>query len=345
MVPTDHESVTADPPIGRQTADPIDEVAVLASPEDIEPPGDYDLVGRVATALVTGVPLLLLVYAGYRAWGGALRWTDLVVLFVCYFTTGFGITVGYHRLMTHRAFATGPRTRGVLAAMGCAAIEGPPIEWVANHRMHHAFSDQEGDPHSPHVGHGTGWRGALRGLAHAHLGWLFTSDFASEERYAPDLLADPTVRFVDRTFVLWVLVGLAVPFGMGYGLTGSLDGALTALLWGGAVRIFLLHHTTFSINSLCHYFGRRRFETEDESRNLLWLAPLSMGESWHNNHHAFPTSATHGMRWWELDVSTWVIRGLEATGLAWDVVRISRERQEKKFSAAGKAEAAGRASG
>jgi stearoyl-CoA desaturase (delta-9 desaturase) len=300
------------------------------TPDDVQPPGEYDLAARIATAVVTGVPMLLLVLAGWQAWGGALHWHDLVILFVCYFATGFGITVGYHRLLTHRSFAAGPRTRGVLAAFGAAAIEGPPIEWVANHRMHHAFSDQEGDPHSPHVGHGAGWRGALRGLVHAHLGWLFTSDFASEERYAPDLLGDRAIRFVDRTFLLWVLVGLLVPFAAGFAFTGTLTGGLTALLWGGAVRIFLLHHVTFSINSLCHFFGRRRFATDDESRNLLWLAPLSMGESWHNNHHAFPTSAAHGMRWWEIDLSALVIRGLRATGLAWDVVEISRQRQAGK---------------
>ena len=297
---------------------------------DVQPAGEYDLAARVATAVVTGVPMLLLGLAGWQAWGGALHWHDLVILFVCYFATGFGITVGYHRLLTHRSFQTTPVMRGVLAAFGAAAIEGPPIEWVSNHRMHHAFSDQDGDPHSPHVGRGAGWRGAVRGLLHAHLGWLFTSDFASEERYAPDLLADRAVRFVDRTFLLWVLVGLLVPFAAGLAVTGTLTGGLTALLWGGAVRVFLLHHVTFSINSLCHFFGRRRFATEDQSRNLLWLAPLSMGESWHNNHHAFPTSAAHGMRWWEIDLSALVIRGLRAAGLAWDVVEISRKRQATK---------------
>jgi stearoyl-CoA desaturase (Delta-9 desaturase) len=221
--------------------------------------------------------------------------------------------------------------RGVLAALGSAAVEGPVIEWVANHRKHHAYSDREGDPHSPHVGHGDGWRAAFRGLFHAHVGWLFRSEFANEERYARDLLADPVVRFVDRTFVLWTLVGLALPFGLGVALSGTLSGGLTALLWGGAVRIFLLHHVTFSINSLCHFYGQRRFRTDDESRNLAWLAPLSMGEAWHNNHHAFPTSAAHGLRWWEIDPSALVIRGLRATGLAWDVVEISSERQAPKL--------------
>jgi stearoyl-CoA desaturase (Delta-9 desaturase) len=298
-----------------------------------QPEGRFDLAERVANAVVLGAPALLLAVAVRLSWQRQLHWQDLLVLTLCYIPTGLGITVGFHRLFTHRAFKAGAATRAVLAALGSAAVEGPVIEWVANHRKHHAFSDQDGDPHSPHVGHGDGWLGALRGLMHAHVGWLFRSDFANEERYARDLLADPAVRFVDRTFVLWVFVGLAVPFGLGYALTGRLSGALTGLLWGGAVRIFLLHHVTFSINSLCHYYGRRRFDTGDESRNLAWLAPLSMGEAWHNNHHAFPTSAAHGLRWWEFDPSKLVIRALAAAGLAWDVVQISPERQGRKLLA------------
>ena len=178
------------------------------------------------------------------------------------------------------------------------------------------------------------WRGALGGLFHAHVGWIFADqELASEERYAKDLLTDPVVRFVDRTFLLWVFAGLAVPFALGFALTGSLVGGLTGLLWGGAVRIFLLHHSTFSINSLCHFFGRRRFATGDESRNLLWLSLPTLGEAWHNNHHAFPTSARHGLRWWQLDPSAWLIAGLERTGLIWDVVRVAPERELAKIAA------------
>ena len=219
----------------------------------------------------------------------------------------------------------------MLAALGSAAIEGPVIAWVADHRKHHAFTDVPGDPHSPHVDHGVGWRGALRGLLHAHVGWLFLhTQRGNKERYAPDLIADPTISFIDRTFVLWVVIGLAAPFGLGVAIGGSVTTGLTGMLWGGLVRVFLLHHVTYSINSLCHFFGRKRFATGDESRNLLWLAPLSFGESWHNNHHAFPTSAHHGMRAWEVDPSALVILGLEKTGLAWDVVRIGPERQRRK---------------
>jgi len=324
------DTITVEPnaPASATSAPPV----AATPPPEAQPLSEFDLATRIANGVVLGLPPLLLVFGAWLTWRHQLHWSDVIVAIVCYVPTGLGITVGYHRLLTHRSFRCGPWTRGILAALGSAAVEGPPIEWVANHRKHHAFSDQEGDPHSPHVGHGDGWRGAVKGLLHAHLGWLFRSEFANEERYASDLLADPVIRFVDRTFVLWVLVGLAVPFGLGLALTGRLSGGLTALLWGGAVRILLLHHVTFAINSLCHFYGRRRFETEDESRNLLWLAPLSLGEAWHNNHHAFPTSAAHGLRWWEIDPSAMVIRAMAATGLATDVVHISRQRQAPKLA-------------
>jgi stearoyl-CoA desaturase (delta-9 desaturase) len=294
-------------------------------------PIEHASVDRLANLAATLVPLALVGFAMWSAWGGALHWQDLLVLVICYSLTGLGVTVGFHRLLTHRSFKTSAPLRGLFAALGSAAIEGPVIEWVANHRKHHQFSDQPGDPHSPHVDRAGGWRGALAGLFHAHVGWIFADqELASEQRYAKDLLADPVVRFVDRTFVLWVLVGLAVPFALGFALTGSIVGGLTGLLWGGAVRIFLLHHSTFSINSLCHFFGRRRFVTGDESRNLLWLSLPTLGEAWHNNHHAFPTSARHGLRWWQLDPSAWLITGLERSGLIWDVVRIAPERQLAK---------------
>jgi stearoyl-CoA desaturase (delta-9 desaturase) len=287
-----------------------------------------DRIDRIANVVVMTVPLALVLFAGWRAWGGALRWQDLLVLGVTYSLTGLGITVGFHRLFTHRSFKTSPLLRGVFGALGSAAVEGPLIEWVSNHRKHHQFSDQPGDPHSPHVEHGHGWRGALAGLYHAHVGWILgDGEMADEQHYGKDLLADPVASFVDRMFLLWVALGLAFPFAFGYLLTGTLDGALTGLLWGGAVRLFLLHHATFSINSLCHFFGRRTFPTEDQSRNVLWLALPTLGEAWHNNHHAFPTSARHGLRWWQLDPSAWVIATLQRLGLVWDVVKISPERQ------------------
>jgi stearoyl-CoA desaturase (delta-9 desaturase) len=294
-------------------------------------PVEHQLRDRIVTGLVTVVPMLALSVAAWRAWEGLLRPGDLVVFAILYVLTGLGVTVGFHRLFTHRSFKARPAIRAILAVLGSAAIEGPLISWVADHRKHHAFSDRPGDPHSPHVDHGVGWLGALRGLLHAHVGWLFRHDQrGARARYAPDLLADPVIRFVDRTFVIWAIAGLGLAFGLGAAIGGSVAAGMTALLWGGAVRLFLLHHVTYSINSICHVFGRRGFATPDESRNVFWLALPSFGEAWHNNHHAFPTSARHGLGRWQLDPSAMVIRGLEACGLAWDVVRVSPERQRRK---------------
>jgi len=304
--------------------------------QDIEPCANERL-DRIVTGTVTVVPFLLLGVAAWHAWASLLQWHDVVVFGVMYVLTGLGITVGFHRHFTHRAFATSKPVRATLAILGTAAIEGPITAWVADHRKHHAFSDQLGDPHSPHVDHGRGLRGALRGLAHAHVGWLFEhTQRANKKRYAPDLVNDPLIAFIDRTTLLWIGLGLLAPFGLGYALGGTLTAGLTGLLWGGAVRVVLLHHVTYSINSLCHFFGRKRFESDDESRNLAWLAPLSFGEAWHNNHHAFPTSAAHGLRRYErlLDPSATVIWSLERLGLVWDVVKISPERQAAKLAAA-----------
>jgi stearoyl-CoA desaturase (delta-9 desaturase) len=289
--------------------------------DDVQPVAN-ETRDRILLTVITVLPIISLVVVGWQLWEQALHMSDLIVFAIVYALTGLGITVGFHRHLTHRAFKTKRPVRLAFAILGSAAVEGPVISWVADHRKHHAFTDEPGDPHSPHVGHGGGLRGALRGLAHAHLGWLYDhSQRALKTRYAPDLMQDPLIRFVDRTFGLWVLAGLALPFGLGWAIGGSFHAALTGLLWGGLVRMFLLHHVTYSINSLCHYFGRRDFETDDESRNLAWLAPLSFGESWHNNHHAFPTSARHGLRLWQVDPGAGLIWVLEKTGLAWDVVR------------------------
>jgi stearoyl-CoA desaturase (Delta-9 desaturase) len=296
-------------------------------------PVENETRDRIITALITILPFLALGVAGWQVWAELLGWNDVIVFVLMYAVTGLGVTVGFHRHLTHRAFATTRWVRGTLAVLGSAAIEGPVISWVADHRKHHAFSDQPGDPHSPHVDHGGGLRGALRGLWHAHVGWLFIHTHrGARRRYTPDLLADPVVRFVDRTFLVWAIGGLVAAFGLGYAIGGTFDAALTGLLWGGGVRMLVVHHVTYSINSLCHFFGRRRFPTGDESRNLAWLAPLTFGESWHNNHHAFPTSAAHGLRWWEVDPSAAVIRLLERLGLAWDVVRVAPERQAAKLA-------------
>jgi stearoyl-CoA desaturase (Delta-9 desaturase) len=294
-------------------------------------PISYNNIDRILTGAITVLPMLLLGVVAWQMWNRELHWRDIAIFAVMYVPCGLGVTVGFHRLLTHRSFKTSKWLRALFAICGTMAIEGPVIDWVTHHRQHHAYSDKPGDPHSPHVGHGEGWRGALAGLAHAHLGWLFERvQRGSRDRYAPDLLADPMIRFIDRTFIFWSLLGLAIPFGLGWLLGGTLGAALTGLIWGGAVRMFVLHHVTYSINSLCHFFGRRRFETSDHSRNLMWLAPLSLGESWHNNHHAFPTSAFHGMRRHEIDLSGLLIAGLERLGLVWDVQRIGSARQAAK---------------
>jgi stearoyl-CoA desaturase (delta-9 desaturase) len=322
---------TAAPPPPRAVPEPREPSESLVRPVTMP------LVDRVASAVVTAVPPIMVVIAMFLGWmGNLLQWQDLLILALSYMVIGTGITVGFHRLLTHRSFKCHRVVRAGFAALGSAAAEGPVIDWVATHRKHHQFSDIDGDPHSPHVGHGSGWRGAVSGLLHAHVGWVFRDmEVADERRYAKDLLADPLIKFVDRTFVLWVAAGLAAAFGLGVLLTGSVKGGLVALLWGGAARIFFMHHATFSINSLCHYFGRHDYDTGDESRNLAWLAIPTWGEAWHNNHHAFPTSYRHGLKRWQIDPSAAIIRTLEMMGLAWDVVRVDPTRRERKATPAG----------
>ncbi len=316
--------------VNEQQPGPDDIQRIVPGRDDIQPAA-FETLDRVLTGLITVGPILALGFVAWQMWDGLLRPSDLVVFAIMYVLTGLGITVGFHRLFTHRSFKTSPALRGVFAVLGSAAIEGPVISWVSDHRKHHAFSDQDGDPHSPHVDHGVGLRGALRGLAHAHLGWLFIhTERGSRERYAPDLLADPVVSFVDRTFFVWAIGGLLAAFGLGYAIGGTWRAGLTGLLWGGAVRMLVLHHMTYSINSLCHFFGRRDYVTGDHSRNLAWLALPTFGEAWHNNHHAFPTSARHGLSWRQPDVSALVIHTLERVGLVWDVVSVDEERRGRK---------------
>jgi stearoyl-CoA desaturase (Delta-9 desaturase) len=282
---------------------------------------------RNANLLAVVIPFIAFLAALVLLWNRAVGPLDLGILAVLYLLSGVGVTVGFHRLLTHRAFETHRPLKYVLAVLGSLSVQGPVITWVADHRKHHAHPDQEGDPHSPHVGHGSG----LRGLLHAHVGWLMNSmGRAQRRRYAPELMEDPGMRAINRSFELIVVAGLAIPFALGYLIGGTLTAALTALLWGGLVRIFLLHHVTWSINSVCHFFGRRRFATEDHSTNVFWLALPSLGESWHHNHHAFPRAAQHGLRRWEVDPSGALIGLLERLGLAWNVVRITPERQRQR---------------
>ena len=281
---------------------------------------------QVANFIAIVLPLAAFGFAVFMLWGGAFQWIDLTVLVVGYLATGLGITVGFHRLLTHRSFQTFPAVRYSLAVLGTLAVEGSVIKWVADHRKHHDFADEEGDPHTPHETD-AGVLGGIRGLWHAHVGWLFNSvGLADRRRYAADLLKDRTMRRIDAAEKPLFLLSLLIPFLIGLLVKGTFTGALMTLVWGGLVRIFFLHHATFSINSICHFFGRRRFETTDQSRNVGWLSVATFGESWHNNHHAFPTSAFHGLRRTELDIGGLFIRLLEASGLAWKVVRVSPER-------------------
>ena len=282
------------------------------------------------------VPFLAFLAAIVLLWNSVVGPSDLVVLAVMYLLTGFGVTIGFHRMLTHRAFQTSKPVEYVFAVLGSMSVQGPVINWVADHRKHHAHTDEEGDPHSPHLddGHGSGVRGMLHGLFHAHIGWLMTEHGqARRTKYARDLMDDPGMRSIHRAFVPIVLSGFALPAVLGFALSGGeLAGAVTGLLWGGFVRVFLLHHVTWSINSICHVFGRRRFATDDHSTNVFWLALPSLGEAWHHNHHAFPRAAVHGLRRTELDPSGWVIGLMERLGLAWDVVRIAPERQRARLS-------------
>jgi stearoyl-CoA desaturase (delta-9 desaturase) len=291
---------------------------------------------RISNLVAVVLPFVMFLLAIVLLWNDAVGWTELGIFAFMYAITGFGITIGYHRLFTHRAFETSRPVRVALAVCGSMAVEGSVITWVADHRKHHAFADEEGDPHSPHVDREPGFKGAVHGLWHAHVGWMLganTHGRASARRFAPDLIDDAGIRWVNRTFLFWVGVSLFLPFLLGFLLSGfSLVGGLLGLVWGGFARIFLLHHMTWSINSVCHFFGRRRFDVEDESRNVFWLALPSLGEAWHHNHHAFPTSAFHGLRPLEklADPSGMVIAAMEKLGLVWNVVRVAPERQASK---------------
>lgn len=273
---------------------------------------------KIATLLAVVVPFLGLVAAVSLWWGRGFTWTELFILLGMYLATGFGITVGYHRLFVHRSFETFRPIKFALAVLGSMSVEGPVLRWAANHRLHHRTSDEADDPHSPHR-YGGGFRGVIAGLWHAHMGWMFAPQPPGIGRYVRDLHADRMIRVANRLFGVWVLLGLLIPTAIGLVVTGTWTGALLGFIWGGLVRVFLVHHVTFSINSVCHLWGRRPFKSRDHSRNNFLCGILALGEGWHNNHHAFPASARHGLRWWELDLSYFVIRVLELLGLAWKV--------------------------
>jgi stearoyl-CoA desaturase (delta-9 desaturase) len=290
-------------------------------PDPVSRAGTVDRVTRagVTLALVLG-PLAGLAIAAVMAWGRVLSLLDVVLALILYVVTGLGVTLGFHRGLTHRSFAMHRGLKIGLVVAGSMSFEGAVIDWVATHRRHHAFTDRPGDPHSPYR-YGTSARGQAKGLAHAHVGWLFLGEETSASTYAPDVVADPDLRRLDRAFPLWCVLSLALPFLLGAALTATWRGGFTALVWAGLARVAVLQHVTWSVNSLCHMVGTRPYATRrnDRATNLWPLAIVSFGESWHNGHHADPSCARHGRERAQVDLSAGAIRLLERVGLVTDV--------------------------
>ena len=287
-------------------------------------------ISRVVTLVAVIVPPLGLLLGIGLLWGVAFHWVDLALLVGMYVLCAFGTTIGFHRFFTHKGFDTGPVLTTTFAVLGCMTMQGPITQWVTDHRKHHALSDQEGDPHSPH-GHGEGYWASMKGFFHAHIGWLFSNLGMEQGRdYGKDLYENRLIRTIDRLYLLWVVLSLGIPFAIGYAVGGTVSAGVAGLVWGGLVRIFAYQHATFAVNSICHMFGRRDYASRDESRNNWLVALLVMGEGWHNNHHAFPASARHGLRRWQIDVSWLVIRGLERLGLVWNVRRPTIEQIQRR---------------
>ncbi|MDX2148008.1 MAG: fatty acid desaturase [Planctomycetota bacterium] len=317
--------------------DPLPLALSLEAPplpdEPLQRPG---IAAQAGSLIVIVVPFLGLIAAVILLWHAPFSWLNLPLFFGGYAITTIGVTVGYHRLFTHKSFKAKPAVAATLGVLGSMAIEGSILEWVATHRRHHQHTDRENDPHSPYT-HGEGFVGMLRGMVHSHFGWFFSKRPSPEvmAKYVPDLMADPVVSFVSRWFVPLAIIGQLVPAAIGFAVTQSWMGALMAWIWGGLLRVFFVHHVTWSVNSVCHLWGSRPFRTHDESRNNFIMGILAFGEGWHNTHHAFPASARHGLSWRELDFSYWVIRLLAWTGLVWDVKVPAADRIESKRRHAG----------
>jgi len=297
-----------------------------AAPPAHEP---LSMVVQLATLTTVVLPFAGLVAAMTLLWHVAFNWTYLAIFGAMYFLTAIGITVGFHRLFTHGSFKTSRPVKVALGVLGSMSLQGPLLTWVAVHRRHHQCSDESLDPHSPHAYGGGVW-GTVRGFAHAHLGWMFRPEARDLARYTGDLRRDKALCGVSRFFLLWGVLGLALPAVVGGLVTMSWTGVLLGFLWGGLVRVFVGHHVTWSVNSVCHLWGTRDYASDDESRNNALVGILALGEGWHNNHHAFPTSARHGLRWWQIDMSYLIIRLLEMMGVASDIRKPSRERMEAR---------------
>jgi stearoyl-CoA desaturase (delta-9 desaturase) len=285
---------------------------------------------QIALGIFILVPFLAVAAAIPVAWGGWLHWTDVVITVVMYAISGHGVTVGFHRLFTHKSFKPNRPLKIALAVAGSLAIQGPVVRWVADHRKHHKFSDRDGDPHSPWR-YGTDIKALAKGFWFAHMMWLFNPEQTPQRKYAPDLMKDNDIVRISRQFPMWVAISLLAPALAGGLITWSWQGALTAFFWGSLGRVSLLHHVTWSINSICHTIGDRPFVSRDKSANVWWLAIPSMGESWHNLHHADPTCARHGVLRGQLDTSARIIRILEKLGWVRDVRWPVRERLDAKL--------------
>jgi stearoyl-CoA desaturase (delta-9 desaturase) len=279
---------------------------------------------------MTLAPLGAVLWAIAALWGHGLAARDFWIMIGFYVFAVTGVTVGLHRYFTHKSFRAVRPVRWLLGVAGSMAIQGDVISWVAAHRRHHAYADKDGDPHSPHLVETPGLKGTLQNLWHAHAGWLFDPEKTDRERWAPDLVKDPMISQISRRFPLFVVLSFTLPPVIGLALTGTFHGMWTAFVWGSLVRIFVLHHMTWSINSICHFYGRRPYETDEESRNVWSLSLLSFGESWHNNHHAFPSSAYLGLEWWQVDLGGYTIRALQWLGLVRDVRHPTDEQRKAK---------------
>jgi stearoyl-CoA desaturase (Delta-9 desaturase) len=305
------------PPVATVTRETL-HAPVRQNPEPAMDPVPQSTFDRVMLLLFIAVPFLAVLAAVPVAWGWGLSWLDLVIATVMYLITGHGITVGYHRYFTHGSFRANRPLKIALAIAGSMAIEGPVIQWVADHRRHHAFSDRDGDPHSPWR-YGNTLPALIKGFCYAHIGWLFDLEQTNPRRYSPDLIKDRDILRISRLFPLMVAVSLFLPAVLGGVLSWSWQGAVTAFFWASLVRVSLLHHVTWSINSICHTIGEQPFKSRDHSGNVWWLALLSGGESWHNLHHADPTCARHGVLPGQIDSSARVIWIFEKLGWATDV--------------------------
>ena len=290
-------------------------------------PKQPSALNKTILFLVVWIPFLATAWGIVLLWNHMVNMSSLIVMLVMFILGGFGITIGYHRMLTHKAFQAPDWVRAFFLIIGSMTLQGPALNWAATHIQHHANSDLEGDPHSP-----------LHDFFHGHVGWILNDFQPDIPKYAGPLLKDPLIVFISKTFLVWVGLGLLVPTLIcgaigtlhGGGLHGFTTGALQGFFWGGLVRIFLNHHVTWSVNSICHTFGGRDFETTDVSRNNFIFGLLALGEGWHNNHHAFPRSAFHGMRWWQIDPSAYLIALMEKLGIAREVVRIAPERLAKR---------------